>query len=307
MREAQPRRQSWTWAPYHAEVQAHRIHDALTFLAATEDLLVADEVRHNLLLGIAATIRDHPATFPAFDLWVVDDDGSAVGAALHTPPFSLVIARPVRDGVLGALAEAILAAGIRPVGVNGALPEAPIFAERWVELAGGSWRPRVELGVYVLHEVRAVPVAPGRARTATLGDLDVVLDLIEAFANDVGDAATHDPAAMRRNAEARLTAAPDEGGFWFWEEGGEIVSVSGHGGPTPHGIRIGPVYTPPDHRGRGFATSLVAEQSAWLLAQGRRFCFLYTDLANPTSNAIYRRIGYQQDCEAADLMFDPPA
>ncbi|MGZ8565533.1 MAG: GNAT family N-acetyltransferase [Actinomycetota bacterium] len=288
-------------------MEVHRVHDALAFLTATEELLVEDEVRHNLVLGIAATIRDHPATFPAFDLWVIDDDGSTVGAALHTPPFSLVIARPAHEGALGALAEAIAAAGVRPAGVNGALPEAPAFAERWVERAGGTWRSRVELGVYSLRQVRPVPVARGRARTATSGDVDVVLGMIEAFADDVGDAAIRDPAAMRRTTEARLTAPPDQGGFWFWEDAGEIVSLSGHGGPTPHGIRIGPVYTPPERRREGFATSLVAEQSAWLLAHGRRFCFLYTDLANPTSNAIYRRIGYDQVCEAADLSFDPPA
>jgi predicted GNAT family acetyltransferase len=77
------------------------------------------------------------------------------------------------------------------------------------------------------------------------------------------------------------------------------VSVAGYGGDTPNGIRIGPVFTPPELRGRGYATSLVAQLSSRLLAEGRRFCFLYTDLANPTANAIYERIGYVRVCEAA--------
>jgi predicted GNAT family acetyltransferase len=95
------------------------------------------------------------------------------------------------------------------------------------------------------------------------------------------------------------------GGFELWEDGGEVVSLSGWGGPTPNGIRIGPVYTPPELRGRGYATSLVAELSQALLDAGRRFCFLYTDLANPTSNAIYERIGYVRVCEAAMVAFQP--
>ena len=79
--------------------------------------------------------------------------------------------------------------------------------------------------------------------------------------------------------------------------------MSSYGSKTPNGIRIGPVYTPPEQRGNGYATALVAEQSAWLLAGGRRFCFLYTDLANPTSNAIYERIGYERVADAAAYIF----
>jgi predicted GNAT family acetyltransferase len=74
-------------------------------------------------------------------------------------------------------------------------------------------------------------------------------------------------------------------------------------GKTPSGIRIGAVYTPPELRGRGYASALVAALSARLLAGGRRFCFLYTDLANPTANRIYARIGYERVCDAAEIAF----
>ena len=89
---------------------------------------------------------------------------------------------------------------------------------------------------------------------------------------------------------------------------GEVVSICGYGSPTPNGVRIGPVYTPPELRGHGYATALTAELSQRLLdgrlyEGGRRFCFLYTDLANPTSNAIYERIGYRRIAEAAEVVF----
>ena len=104
--------------------------------------------------------------------------------------------------------------------------------------------------------------------------------------------------------ESRL-ASTDDAGLWFWEDGGRPVSVSGYGGATPNGMRIGPVYTPPELRGRGYATTLVAEQSRWLLNTGRTLCFLYADLENPTSNALYRRIGYRMIAEAGEVRFDP--
>jgi predicted GNAT family acetyltransferase len=73
----------------------------------------------------------------------------------------------------------------------------------------------------------------------------------------------------------------------------------------PVGARIGPVYTPPELRGNGYATALVAAASQEQLDAGEPACFLGTDLANPTSNAIYQRIGYEWVCEAIDLRFEP--
>ena len=80
--------------------------------------------------------------------------------------------------------------------------------------------------------------------------------------------------------------------FVLWLDG-DTVSLTAFGGATPNGIRLGPVYTPPDKRGRGYASALVADVTASLLAGGRRFCFLFTDLANPTSNSIYQQVGYR--------------
>ena len=79
---------------------------------------------------------------------------------------------------------------------------------------------------------------------------------------------------------------------YLWEDAGEVVAFAGVGGQTPRGIRIGPVYTPPDRRGRGYASNLVAAVTQLQLDSGRRFCFLFTNLANPTSNHIYQAIGY---------------
>jgi uncharacterized protein len=163
--------------------------------------------------------------------------------------------------------------------------------------------PRVlrDQGVYALERVQPVPPAAGRSRSAGHEDLSLLLDWMVAFGEEVLEENDPGRAEARDAVEHRLGS--EDGGFELWEDGGEVVSLSGWGGPTPNGIRIGPVYTPPEQRGRGYATALVAEQSQKLLDAGRRFCFLYTDLANPTSNAIYERIGYVKIAESAMVEF----
>ena len=106
----------------------------------------------------------------------------------------------------------------------------------------------------------------------------------------------------RADLDLDLRLANRGSGFLVWEDDGP-VSVSGHRVIPGVGARIGPVYTPPEHRGRGYATRLVAEHTAARLAAGDPACFLYTDMANPTSNAIYARIGYEKVCEAAEYSF----
>lgn len=89
--------------------------------------------------------------------------------------------------------------------------------------------------------------------------------------------------SAERSVDSRLDSTTS--GIYVWEDG-EPVSLIGYTGPTPNGIRIGPVYTPPEHRRRGYASAGVAEVSQIMLDSGRRYCFLFTDLANPTSNHI---------------------
>jgi predicted GNAT family acetyltransferase len=92
---------------------------------------------------------------------------------------------------------------------------------------------------------------------------------------------------------------------WCDPAPGRIVSMAIWTGLTPHGVRIGMVYTPPEFRGRGYASNCVAALTQRLLDSGRTFCFLFTDLANPTSNKIYRAIGYRHVCDFRKILFRP--
>ena len=285
-------------------MHAERLEDASTFLAEAEPLLLADEARHNLILGIAGTIRDSPDVYPLRSLWLVRKEGRPVAAAIRTPPYNLILARPDSPLALETLVDGI--AEELP-GVNGCVPEADEFAALWAARSGARPRTNMLQGVYALEQVEPLPTVPGSARVATLDDRELALRWWIAFGEEV----LHEGGPGRENAEAMIDfrlSAPSRG-FLLWEDGGEAVSLAGWGGATPNGIRIGPVYTPPELRGHGYATALTAELSQRLLdgrlfEGGRRFCFLYTDLANPTSNAIYERIGYRRAAESAEIVFE---
>ena len=277
-------------------MHARPVNDPREFLRAAGPLLLADEARHNLILGIAATLRDHPQFYLEHRLWLVEDGRAVVGAALQTPPRGLVLARPRARGALDALAAAI--SHEVPL-VIGGLPEAEDFAAAWSAATGTRSRIHRGQGIYVLSAVVPPTGVSGMPRAAGEADRPLLVDWWRAFAVEALDEEEPDVDSIGAGIDHRLRA--DGWGLAVWIDAGEPVSFAGFGGATPNGIRIGPVYTPPSRRGRGYASALVAAVSAERLAAGSRFCFLYTDLANPVSNRIYERIGYGRVCDSAEI------
>jgi predicted GNAT family acetyltransferase len=134
-------------------------------------------------------------------------------------------------------------------------------------------------------------------RPAAAPDLPVVEAWAHAFIADTG--LTDDAADMAED----VRRAVRDGRLYVWDDG-QPVTMATWTDPTPNGVRVTLVYTPPALRGRGYASSCVAALSALLLASGRRACFLFTDLANPTSNSIYMKIGYRPVCDVHDYRFE---
>jgi uncharacterized protein len=265
--------------------------------------LEVDEARHNLAFGILSTARAHPEVYPELRAWVAVERDRVAGAALRTPPQNLILARATDERAVAALAH-----GIEDdlPGVVGAVPEVDGFAAAWTTRHDRAAKVVFEQRIYALTAVVPPAPVPGSMRLATVADRDHVLGWFRAFSEEVlhsGD--KDDDARLRRSVDTRLRS--DDGGVALWELGARPVSLAGFGGPTPNGIRIGPVYTPRELRGQGFGTAVTAAISRRLLERGRRFCFLYTDLANPTSNAIYMRIGYEPVCDSREVAFVAPA
>lgn len=276
------------------------LDDPGAFLEAAQPLLLEDEARNNLVLGIASTLRDHPSVYDEHRLWIVEDSGRTVGVALRTPPYNLALGGPANLVVLHDLAESLHAASIELPGVTGAAPEVEHFAAEWEAQARVARRQRMAQRIYRLTVLRPVEGVSGRARPAAEGDRPLLLEWVRSFVAEAVPEGTPD-LGPERTIDARL--GEGRGGFTIWEDGGP-VSLAGWGGTTPNGVRIGPVYTPPEHRRRGYGSAVTAAVSAERLASGRTFCFLYTDVANPTSNKIYTDIGYEPVCDSIDYAFD---
>jgi predicted GNAT family acetyltransferase len=156
----------------------------------------------------------------------------------------------------------------------------------------------MHLRIYELRQVTPAPSTPGRFRVAAEADVPLVASwtrrfIEEALPND-------DPNVADEAAKRRIRG----GEMFLWEDGGRPVSMAAKSRPMNRGITVNMVYTPPDLRGRGYATACVAALSQHLLDEGWKFCVLFTDLSNPTSNSIYQKIGYRPVCDFDQLGFD---
>jgi predicted GNAT family acetyltransferase len=280
-----------------------RYHRATDFLADAGAWLTEREAEHNLLLGIAGNLaRSERAGEPAEDptpyFAVVREGGRPVAAAMRTPPWNLVLSEVDDLAALGLLADDLGDATLP--GVTGPPAAVRAFASAWTGSHGGRVETRMEERIYRLSEVAPPPrPARGAPREAAVEDRPLLLEWVVAFHTE----------ALPGEDHARVRAMVEEWEpgtarrFWLWEDDGRPVCLVGIGSPTPNGIRVGPVYTPPAHRGRGYASALTAHASRVALAEGRSFCFLYTDVTNATANRIYQAIGYRPVTDALMVAF----
>jgi hypothetical protein len=166
------------------------------------------------------------------------------------------------------------------------------FAESWQLTTGKQSTLKAAMRIYKAAQINPVSGVPGRMRPAGDEDQDLLKEWYSGFHHDAsGDEPEPDQVSMQ--VERILRADSSQRGMMIWEVGRKPVSMTGFSGPTPNGIRIGTVYTPPALRRKGYASACVAATSQFLLDQGFKFCFLFTDLMNPTSNHIYQQVGYQ--------------
>lgn len=277
------------------QVTVSRTQSVEEFLAHAGDFLAAREAEHNLLFGICSTIRTSPEAFgmpPRFAV-ATGADGKVRAAALQTPPWNLVLSTSDDDAAVDAIADALAREPLP--GVTAPKEVAARFVARWRTVARAKAILDTEERIFRIARVIPPPrPARGTWRIVEQRDRDVVARWVAAFTEEATPGAP--PLDDPEGVADRWVAQRGRIGY-VWEDEGRVVSLVGAGGETPNGIRIGPVYTPPEHRGHGYASSLTAAATQDQLDRGRRFVFLFTDLANPTSNKIYQSIGYEPVCD----------
>jgi GNAT superfamily N-acetyltransferase len=276
-----------------APVEVRRYSEARSYLDRAEGWLLREEAEHGLFLGVAtALLGQHRFGSPIY-LATLEEGGSVIGCAFRTPPFHAALTR-LPPSAVAPLVEDIGCVYETLPGVQGPEREAVTFAEAWCRRTSCDSFLAFRLRIHVLTEVTfPIPFASGRLRPAAEGDIDLVAGWAAGFVSDTG------VGTRPEDFGEHLLRA---GGLYLWEDG-EPKCMVGVNRASPNGATIGTVYTPPQFRGRGYASAAVAELSQRLLDAGRRFCTLYTDLANPTSNKIYRAVGYRPRSESILIRF----
>ena len=240
----------------------------------------------------------------------VHDGGRVVGVAMRTapaPPYPIYV-MPMPDAAALALARALHERDEPLLRINGALPAAELVGAETARLVDGEVAVAERMRLHTVTNVVPPRPVPGRLRTATPDDLDLVLRWYLAFDVDAAEQAGREGAHQMLEPPEEDTLLPriEQGRVWLWEdERGERVHLTAVNPPAYGVARIGPVYTPRQSRGHGYARAAVAEVSRMLLDQGLRVC-LFTDQANPTSNRVYEAIGYRPLVDMANLVVTTP-
>lgn len=273
------------------------------FLAQNRAFLEQREAVNSLLYGLALTYQKAGDGAGPLLLLSVQNEGEPIFCALQTPPRKLVVCGEVAHAeAIAACAGNYFSEHAIPIpGINGPRAFAEVLADAWSRRQGIPWKASRRSGVYQLDALRPVRPAPGRLRLAEEEELGLATGWRLAFIPELGMEA--EAPEQARQATAGMIR---ENRLYFWEKENRPVSMAAVGRPTPRGISVYYVYTPPEHRGHGYASNAVAWMSGLMLSRGYRFCTLFTDLNNPTSNKIYQAMGYYMVEEFVEITFSLP-
>jgi len=280
------------------EVQLFIYDNAREFLEAAGEMLYAKETVNNLMLGVNEQLIHNPQAYKdPFFATVVDEKGSLQVAVVMTPPHNIILAGGDDFEVgLPVLISYLQNEQIPVPGVIGPVHIAEHFVKAWKRMRRQNHTISMRQRVYELRTVRMPPIPPGFFRIAELGDIDTLADWLIAYEDEVMD-------EKGKDHRVRAKKAVENGSVFVWDRSEEIVSMAMAIRPIAHSITISGVYTPPEFRRIGYASALVARLSQHMLESGYHFVNLFTDLSNPVSNSIYKKIGYHPVCDFRMIRF----
>jgi len=279
-------------------MKLNRFSSASQYYERTKGYLLQYEPHHSVILGLIDALINSPERFqhPPY-LATVEADETVLAVALQLPPRKLLLSQAIELKAIEMIAQDFHSRLEPLAGVLGAIPEGKTFAQTWQTLTGQSYREGMAQRCFQLETVQSLPKVNGHLRVGTSAERELLTTWCQAFIKE----ALND--VEKQDAESIVERLLHQGSLYLWQD--QVpVSMANSTRPTPNGIAINLVYTPPEYRRKGYATACVASLSRSLLASGRKYCFLFTDLANPTSNHIYQKIGYQPMGDLLDYWFE---
>lgn len=266
-------------------------NDPRSFLKEAGDFLKQHQIEHNLMLSLCqhADAKCARGDATGFRGCVVKGEEGIVLAAVQTPPHNLVLSRSAGAN-MAEVVQTLTQNGWQFSGIVGPSDVTNAFSTQWAQLTGEQPSEFMDQIIYDLKKVVFPPPVEGTFRLAEPAEAKVAAVWLEAFAKDahLPKGEQPDETAALKKAEELIAARR----LAVWDVKGKPVAQAGVFG-TEDVARIGAVYTPPEARGHGYASAVVAYLSQQQLEQGKKICCLYADARNPVSNSIYRKIGYE--------------
>jgi len=274
--------------------------DVEGFLSVVRSTLELNESANGLMLGICLRLARDPNTYghQAYMGTIESTQGLRL-AALMTPPYKLQLYSEDDQDSIGfeRLIDELLRGGWTVPGVLGRETAGKMFASIWCSRQRCSFREGMRQRI---HELRRVvhPVHPsGEFRPADIKDIELARSWAYGFHDECFDDNMHGQTV------STVEDMVKRGEIFFWVDGAPR-SMAGMLRPTPNGQAVSYVFTPKEDRSKGYASAVVACLSQRILDNGKKFCTLYTDLSNPTSNSIYRKVGYKGVADVIDIFFE---
>ena len=274
------------------EVKVLFSEDPALVLRSGDKFLSSEPVLHNLILSIlhSRVAQGDPGRY-----WIAFHGEKTVGVVVQSPLEYPATLTPMGPRAVVAMVDTIAEAGVTLHGVNGDAATAASFAGQWSERCKSAATPFQGTRLYEFLELGEVPRTEGQLRQADPSDRSLMILWARAFQDEIGESAN--------DTELRVDRGLAAGQLWLWDQNGETTSMAVSREPAQGVVRLSGVYTPPEMRKHGYAAACVHALSKHLRGCGYR-CILYTDLGNPTSNSIYRRIGYRAVAEGLRYRFD---
>jgi len=280
------------------EIITHNHASEMISLSGT--YLERHESENNLPIGLVYRLSESPHYYGSKSplLLSILEQKKVVGVAVMTPPRRIILSRIDTDVQVAIthLVEHLRGINTRTPGVVGPAVESQNFSDCWLEgRTGVSARVAMRLRVFEVRKVKDMSLSQGKLRPARPDDHPLMAKWITKFSEEIREPV--DLESAKNHAERYINGQE----LYIWDNGAPVC-IAREARPTRNGTTINTVYTPPEHRNKGYATSCVWSLTQKMLTDRYSFCSLYTDLSNPTSNSIYAKIGYVPVGDA--LMFD---
>lgn len=271
------------------------------FAKEVEPFLNEHEDLYSLFLGSLQQIKQ--GVYDSAYFMTVKKDLQLIGFAQMTPPFPLnlvLVHEDEADYFINELVNGLVQQSLHIPGVFGQKELVEKVALEWAKVTHTKATIIMKEGLYRLDQVAEdLTMSKGNWRIAEQKDIRFLENAIKCFEED----ALVKPTTPQKQLHEKTVNMISHKEVFLWEVDGEIVSIMKKSRPTTNGVTVSLVFTPRDKRKKGYARTCVATCSKELLKE-YKFCTLYTDLLNPTSNKIYKEIGYHQIAEFLHVGFE---